>query len=844
MGRESTIKAQSIRSCIARRVRKWDKEKTKERLYAGKCEGQFRLIESDDWPANETWSDVAFDSDTLYVSVMALEAGNQGLLIDGFGRDADVIEVFFDPFCDRIGYHQYIAGSDGLRTENSHWPYRDAKTHMYRDPAWEVGTEEEVQRPDVVRFTFFRFDLEAVRASDCIGFNVGRTQSRISESSSWNLVSGIGFCDAGCFGRLWFRQPPVACASAQITTDRNQLKSIALDGLKSRRRPCALGARLIDPCGQTVAAWKPRAVKERLCLRAGGKATLRESGRYRLVVEGSSDGKAIPVEPTEFTFDHQGTKKQPFQFQATYDWPDNFGNVPYSPADLEREMQWYRDCGLDRIYWLDYSTETWMGKRRHRPGHWSAHIEKSYRMHGQDFLWSAVEAAHKAGQEFITIFKPFDLMPDEAFIKQNPQCQIRRNPKWARKPKSPIRSLRLYQCDERPFPFKKSQVRLWQSRNNRQYDLIRSRYRVKESIVERPEAVWSPRGLVSGGGTTRVRCLSIDGLNVSNPYLALSVADADAGRDLRNRAYLVAELVDEDGNSVPYIVDCREQAPDGGFDFGPRKANEASWARLDVGLERMSSVRGTSLAIGLSTRQETYVPGFLEPSFPEVREFWLGKLRRGIDAGADGISIRIAHHVGCVDWLSYMYAEPVLEEFRSRAGRDPEPRNEDYTLIRRIRGDFYTELVREASRMAHDAGRKFQHHLENRMLVPPEYDCYSQIHWDWRTWIREGLVDEVDLKYIGAEHPDCYREILPFARQHGVKVNAICADPDPRSKPRSIHEGPLFLRRAREAGLNGINLYELWIYRRMTDRGHPMTRGSGEAIIREMRAHLDEMEGR
>ena len=289
-------------------------------------------------------------------------------------------------------------------------------------------------------------------------------------------------------------------------------------------------------------------------------------------------------------------------------------------------------------------------------------------------------------------------------------------------------------------------------------------------------------------------------------------------------------------------MDCGDRWPEKGFDFGPRKANEASWARLDVGLERLLSFRGNSMALGLSTRHQPYLPGFLEPSFEEVRSFWLDKLQRGLDAGADGISVRIAHHVGCVDWLSYAYAEPVIEEFHRRAGRAPEPKNEDYTLIRRIRGDFYTDFVREASARAHRARKKFHHHLENRMLVPPDYDCYSQIHWDWRTWIEERLVDEVDLKYIGPDHPDCYREIVPLARRHGIKVNYISPEPEPRSQPRSIRDSPLVLQRAKSAGLNGINLYELWLYRRMTDRGHPMTRGSGEAIIREMRAMLDGME--
>jgi hypothetical protein len=338
--------------------------------------------------------------------------------------------------------------------------------------------------------------------------------------------------------------------------------------------------------------------------------------------------------------------------------------------------------------------------------------------------------------------------------------------------------------------------------------------------------------------------MTIDGLAAKGPYLALSAPNTAPDKELRNRACFLAELRDVAGNPVPYVPDIRQRIPETGFDFGPRRHNEASWARMDTGIERLVVVRGDSMALGFSVKQETYLRGFPEPSFPEVREFWLQRLRRGIEADADGISIRIAHHVGCVDWLSYAYAEPLIEEFRRRTGRDPEPEPEDYALVRMIRGDFYTEFVRQASSMARSSGKLFAHHIENRMLVPPTYDCYCQIHWDWRTWICEGLVDEVDLKYIGPDHPDCYREIVPLARRHGVKVNYICADPDPRGRPRSIHEGPLILQRAMKAGLNGINLYELWLYRRMTDRGCPMTRGSGEAVIREMRACLHQIQER
>ena len=48
------------------------------------------------------------------------------------------------------------------------------------------------------------------------------------------------------------------------------------------------------------------------------------------------------------------------------------------------------------------------------------------------------------------------------------------------------------------------------------------------------------------------------------------------------------------------------------------------------------------------------------------------------------------------------------------------------------------------------------------------------------------------------------------------------------------------MRRARSAGVDAFNLYDTWIYRRMTDRGYPLTRGCGEAIIRAVRQAIDE----
>ena len=190
-----------------------------------------------------------------------------------------------------------------------------------------------------------------------------------------------------------------------------------------------------------------------------------------------------------------------------------------------------------------------------------------------------------------------------------------------------------------------------------------------------------------------------------------------------------------------------------------------------------------------------------------------------------------------------MFAEPVLEAFREQQGREPEPTGDDFGLIRKIRGEFYTQFLREAKAMTAASGKKLALHIENRMLVPAELDCYTQIHWDWRTWLNEKLCDEIDLKYIGPDHPDLYLEIMPLAKKNGIKVNWISAEPEPRSKPRSINESVIFTERALTAGLDGINLYELWLYRRMTQFGTPMTRGSGQAIIQKIKKTIDSFKG-
>ncbi|MDA1143015.1 MAG: hypothetical protein O3B01_31025 [Planctomycetota bacterium] len=844
-----TIKMERLRSCTARIVTGWDKADVKNRLY-GKGdtrEGQFCLLESMDFPTNETHFDVARDRQFLYVSVMTHTSGDMGRLLQGFEGDSNVVEALFDPFHDHLGLLQYGCGDLGDTYENTHWPYRDAVRNEFLDLPWSVEVEATKEKPDAIHFFFFRFDLRAFHGNRCVGFNVARSQAAIRENSSWNRVSGMGFPDPDCLGHLWLEPPDALCESAMLRLDGDRLTAIEMEWAGESAAACSVS--LINPCGEEIANLKV-GCKGHACLEPETNFSLDTSGRYRLVVK-TAEGENVAVEPDEFFFDHQASADvRPFQFQGTYDWPDHVLNVPYSPDDLRREMAWYKEMGLERVYWLDYNHYDSEKARTRQSEAAGRNLQRTNELFGStDHLVTAAEAARKAGLEFVTVFKPFEqpMAFMDADILHDRKYFMRRNPDWSGRTGLPIRSVRLFQRDESPFPFTPLDVRVWYARDGGEWTAVRGDPDVTEKLVERAECVNSPAGVISGEVARRVRSLEIGGLSLVADRIAIECLRCDRTLSLRNRQYMFAELDTADGAAVIGILRIHEggsPAPgdedDGSWwrDAGG-SGHQASWARMDTNADQISTIRAKQIALEFDLNPPLHMDGILEPAFPEVRSFWLEYLKRGLDAGADGVGLRIAHHTRCYDWLGYMFAEPVLAEFRNQFGRAPEPIAEDFTRIRRIRGAFYTQFLREAKAMAEGAGKKLILHVENRMIVPAEGDCYTQIFWDWRTWVKEGLADEIDLKYLGPNQQAAYREIVPLARKHGIKVNWVSADPEPRGHPRSIHEAPLIARRAAEAGLDGINLYELWLYRRMTQTGYPMTRGSGEAIIRKIRACLD-----
>jgi hypothetical protein len=138
--------------------------------------------------------------------------------------------------------------------------------------------------------------------------------------------------------------------------------------------------------------------------------------------------------------------------------------------------------------------------------------------------------------------------------------------------------------------------------------------------------------------------------------------------------------------------------------------------------------------------------------YPEVRRLWDGWVDRILETGVDGIDIRISSHGNIVDDpFDYGYNEPVVEEFRRMHGYEPGGSAQDRDRIARIRGDYYTAYLREMSRRVRGLDKRLQFHLHTEAFRPDPVHGQimgfpPNVHFDWKTWIAEGLMDAATLR--------------------------------------------------------------------------------------------------
>jgi hypothetical protein len=752
-------------------------------------------------------------------------------------EEQEDIEVFFDPLHNHLGFFQFQFRSDGQVHMGTHLAYNGAHSTAFpsiRLKSFEWEKEYLTIDRDMVHWFFAIFYKGPFFLNPGIcGFNLCRYRSSIKEASSWNHCGGPGFCDATSFGHLYYATAPVEVNIEEFTVNGDKLSLTA----RITGQTDELSLLVVNPEGEEIIVlMKPEHGMYKL------NVPFEKSlyGRYRFYFRVKSGF----VEPDFFFFDHTPHEKnERFSLCLTYDIPDNLIVNHYTPRRMADEMGLIAGLGINRIYWIDYGDNSAYWKRNPL---WGKNSVRTFKECG-DMLKCAVKTAHKMGLEFYGIFKVFDMgsnrrgfskktkglvfdendgkylsvMPE---LAEHQEWTMQANPLWQKEPVFPVRAISFY--SEQPIVSVQSQdIKLWVSNDNCQYEPYQGKFCLKQEVKNLPNYRWSPAGKIPEKGKRKNYVLNLTDLQIKHPFVAIEIKNK--GFSLENYLYLMVDCLDGSGEVVSVIL-TTSGGLSSGFAFGK---TGYSWANSSEGvLNKVIVGRGM---FGLSFKSPKNLPTMFEPSFEGTREIWLSRIKRILKSGADGVDIRIlCHHNDCSQWLTYAFAEPIRDEFKKRYSRQVEMEEEDYEKIRMIRGEFFTKFLRQTKKMVAGYGKKISLHLEAGIEVLPEYDTKMQIHWNWQTWLNEGLMDEIHLKYWSSQSVWVHENILPLARKKNIPVYLEDQAIDPRVDIRGVEMAENIIKEVCNAGFDGYIFYETWTYIMLNRQGVPTFRGNAEGIIK------------
>lgn len=504
-------------------------------------------------------------------------------------------------------------------------------------------------------------------------------------------------------------------------------------------------------------------------------------------------------------------------------------------------MKYLKSLGVSRLEWI--VDDVWT-------------LYESY-PRGFDLLGEAVLAAHREGIELHAVYKPFEGVLHAYFL---PHCAPRPDnvPMWddergllpvvrpfvAEHPEmclqlragfedagQPVETIRLLRDGPRPTNLSAAQISVWVGRGNGRFERYGGRFEVAEQTAKRGAA----------GEQTEHRVISLSGLDIGpeTPYVEVRVEGGNSADPFVCREAGGIELVSADGQAIP----CSPAMPKGSgarwlWLAKPVMRDLVRWGRTpaaqqflddeqlldelaaDTRLYGCASGTGIELApngcIAAVRGRPKYMPGVLNPVYPEARAHWLERLRFCLDRGVDGVNLRHSYHLRQPDIRDYGFNPPVLHACGGTV---------DWESAARVICQGYTTFLREARELVHQAGKTMGLHLFPDFLCPlsereEPSNLLASIGQDWQTWVREiadyvefrGLVgddEEAMDRIVGRFASECRQHNLPFIYQSfrrlvvEIRLNDMRLTPEIEGKLRREME----LVQARP-DLNAYLLYE------------------------------------
>lgn len=480
-----------------------------------------------------------------------------------------------------------------------------------------------------------------------------------------------------------------------------------------------------------------------------------------------------------------------FYLSTLVDFPDDASVAVFRESNIEAMIETIARMGIRRVYWIYYGDESYGFFWRKGIRTWEKLAETIG--HTGEPLAVAARAARKHGLEIYAVIKPYEngvamvypegtaiakeqgLLPHiggslpamMTFVHENPHMRIKRRTDDipANLDGMPIGTIKLYKSDAGPTRIRKENIRIWTSEDNVLYELRDADFEFGDAIEEAPEDFHDLQGDLLASRSSPVRALTLSGLHLTDKYVAVSTdfADGSGTPDFHNAALHMVRAFSDRDEPMPISMGIRHRIYSGEiyeepFDF--RRSGivfDDGWGEKAIFLDQPDGGTGQEGFIALTRGRGEYLPTALCESYPEVRQFWLRMVRECLDAGVDGIDFRIENHsTHTNDPFSYGYNDVVLEAYRRRHPETSDSGPWDPAVIAEIRGECYTDFLRQAKRLISERGAKMQIHLNEEFAKEvPQRSRYLAFPWnirfDWERWLEEGIMDEATLRTFDLE---------------------------------------------------------------------------------------------
>ena len=478
--------------------------------------------------------------------------------------------------------------------------------------------------------------------------------------------------------------------------------------------------------------------------------------------------------------------ERPFLLSALVDFPDDCLRFEFTEdllAQLIDRLQW---MGVRRVYWNYYHDGHWEWFKHYEP---EGGVIKTLDNLG-DPMRAGRRLAHERGMEFFAVIKPYENgvshskpkevltsegvtgLPGiggyyhvEPWVLERPELRVRA--RHADLPhgldETPVTRIQLRQKDMAPLRIRPQDLEIWTSDDNNGYSKRELEFDVTEGVDTCPRNVVDIDGEPVTGKGEEIRVLDITGLNLLDPFIAVTTGFEDGEGTFTNTAVEMLRAFGPDDRPLPIVVASHKaiwrpqrdlRSGDLEYDTGLGSAV----VRLDVSNSAAEFKNVLTYAddtpdgvIAFAKGRNRYLSGSLCEGDQEVEAYWLDWVSDCIAAGVDGLDVRISCHSSWTDSPQiYGFNPPVAAEYERRYGVNPDVEPYDPVLLGDVRGDLYDRFLRAAKTRLAAAELPLHHHIEIESFHPDASPSRvrsrpGNITFHWRRWLSTGLADETTL---------------------------------------------------------------------------------------------------